>query len=220
MDEHTSHCHIDTYARAGGAADGVGVGRPGRLLSLSGFSAHAAAPGLVQVTLAYKPAETIAGTFAVVGRLRWGTGKGFAAAEIDVPAGGAVCTVAGADCLEVTAIAEGTDTDVRVRVEAQISWVRASNPRPAMRTTFVPAIATTAPLPMPRFSRGVTLVSPAASGVTLVQLASHASTAALASSVGAAHTVVGGANAFRLLLSPAALAAAGDSIAAVWELSL
>lgn len=138
-------------ARAGGAVDDVRVGSsPRQLLKLHSYNAHADAPGLIQVTLFCarplrppahggppKPPPLLNATFGLYAELYWVTAKGQAKATIDVPAGGTIVTVSGADGLEVLVGAEGTDTEVSVRLEGMASWVESGHPRSTQRTTFV-----------------------------------------------------------------------------------
>ncbi len=152
---HASFPGVGHGARAGGAVDDVRVGAsPRQLLKLHSYNAHADHPGLIQVTLFCRrplrrpapggqppqPPPLLNATFGLYAELHWVTAKGHATATIDVPAGGTIVTVSGADGLEVSVGAEGTDTNVSVRLEGMASWVESGHPRAAQRTTFVPIL--------------------------------------------------------------------------------
>lgn len=158
---HASFPGVGRSARAGGAVDDVRIGAsPRQVVRLSSYNQHADSPGLIQVTLFCRrplranggggggpnnnnpppqpqPPPLLNATFGLYADLYWVTAKGQASATIDIPAGGAIVTVGGADGIEVNVGAEGTDTSVSVRVEGMASWVQSGHPRPAQRTTFV-----------------------------------------------------------------------------------
>lgn len=209
---------------AGGAGE-VQIGKPpSKLLSLRDIGS-----GLVQITLSYRRPDRLSAALAVVASVTWGSGKGSASVVLDVPAGGTTVSVAASDSLEVSAFAEGTDTETLVRVEAQAVGVHAAHPRPARRTTPVelngPRVA------IPSFAHAARVLLPAALEVGGVSLSlvqatgTHddaeelSQTRLVGPSHGLAIPVVAGAEAASVT---AAFAPSGASsqIPIVWELSL
>jgi hypothetical protein len=117
---------------------------PQQILSIGTSNGYAQIPQLFAVTLAWArpqtpPSSVIdwTGSLQPYARLEWVTGRGKARAEVDIPAGGTVFTLGGADGLTIHVGVRGTTT-TPISIQALVNIAGGAASRPAQRTlTFV-----------------------------------------------------------------------------------
>lgn len=142
---------------AGSDAGGPG---PQQIINIGTGGDYSASPHLTAICLAWtRPRIGSPGVIDWVGSLEpyaelsWTTGRGQARAIVDIPAGGTMFTVGGADGLEIKVGVEGTTT-TPIDIQALVNVTAGGLARPAQRTTvhILPGAAGTRVL-IPAFAR-------------------------------------------------------------------